>query len=159
MIMAEITLPESSLFLLLRSANIDAELTNGELTEDEEKLILRCVNKWGFYDDFYTQDQLVSAIKKYQDVYKDSYNDEDFITQCAEILINKPPIRDITYYLCNEIIFLPGRPQRDSKEEYFLNQLERILKVDPAISTFLFGLEVFKRILYIENDDNGNPEE
>lgn len=155
--MASITLPESSLFLLLRSANIDAELTEGELTEDEETLILQCVNKWGFYDDFYTQDQLVAAIGKYQSVYSEAYNDEDFITQCAELLINEPPIRDITYYLCNKIIFFTGRPQRDSKEEFFMNQLERILDVNTEVSIFLFGLEVFNKILYDENEVDDNP--
>ena len=149
--MADITLPESSLFLLLRSANIDAELTDGELTKAEETLILQCVNKWGFYDDFYTQNQLVAAIEKYQNVYREAYNDEDFITQCAELLINEEPIRDITYYLCNKIIFFAGRPQRDSKEEFLMNQLERILDVNTEVSTFLFGLEVFNNILYDKN--------
>jgi len=155
--MEELTLPESSLFLLLRSANLDGELTNGELTEDEEALILRCVNKWGFYDDFYTQEQLVAAIKKYQNVYNDSYNDEDFIIRCAKLLVDEPPIRDITFYLCNKIIFLTGRPERDSKEEYFLNQLERNLNVDLSVSTFLFGLEVFNKILFEEDEDVENP--
>jgi hypothetical protein len=154
--MTEISLPESSLFLLLRTANLDADLTDGELTRDEETLILQCVNKWGFYDDFYTQNQLVAAIKKYQDVYRDSYNDEDFITQCAVLLRNEPPFRDITYYLCNKIIFQTGRPQRDSKEDFFMNQLERILNINPEVSIFLYGLEVFNKILNGENEDDEN---
>ena len=91
------TLPESSLFLLLFSADIDtmnSELRGGgELSEKEEDFILKCVNKWGFYDDFYSQTQLQSAIDKYQYVKRGSIGVEDFIEQCAEILIEAPPLR------------------------------------------------------------------
>lgn len=148
--MDKITLPESSLFLLLLCANIDADLTNGELTEDEEKYILMLVNKWGFYDDFYSQSQLEGAIQKYHNVLNGSIrstNEEDFIEQCAEILVTEPPIRDITYYLCLEILFLKGRIAKDSKEEILIGELEYQLKVSPDVADFIFGQQIFKTIL------------
>ncbi len=148
--MALITLPESSLFLLLFSANIDtmdSQLKAGELSEKEQELILKCVSKWGFYDDFYTQSQLESAIEKYQLVKRSSTDEDDFIEQCAEILIKEPPLRDITYYLCLEIIFLNGGIENESREAIYISNLEYILGVNPAVADFIFGLEIFKIIL------------
>jgi len=148
--MDKITLPESSLFLLLLCANIDADLTDGELTEDEEKYILELVSKWEFYDDFYSQSQLESAIQKYHNALNGSIrsaNEEDFIEQCAEILVTEPPIRDITYYLCLEILFLKGRVEKDSKEEVVLGELQYQLKLNPDVADFIYGLEIFKIIL------------
>src|SRR5712692_4796096 len=130
--MATITLPESSLFLLLFAANIDAELTNGELTDQEESLILRCSNKWRFYDDFYSQEQMEAAIGKYQRFKKGSVDADDFIEQCAEVLVTEPPLRDMTYYLCNEILFMKGQISKDSPEDNLIAKLERILQVDPG---------------------------
>ena len=119
-----ITLPESSLFLLLLSSDIDtmnSELIGGgELSEKEEEFILKCVTKWGFYDDFYSQTQLQSAIDKYQHMKGRSISVEDFIEQCAEVLTKEPPFRDITFYLCLEILFLDGKVEYDSKEEIYI---------------------------------------
>lgn len=145
--MATITVPESSLFLLLFAANIDAELTNGELTEDEESLILRCSNKWGVYDDFYSQEQMEAAIGKYQRFKAGSVDADDFIEQCAEVLITEPPLRDITYYLCNEILFMKGRPSERSAEMDLIGKLERILDVGSGVADFIFGQQVFEAIL------------
>jgi hypothetical protein len=148
--MALITLPESSLFLLLFSANIDtmdSQLRAGELSEKEEQFILKCVNKWEFYDDFYSQTQLESAIEKYQVVKLSSTDEEDFIEQCAEILIKEPPLRDITYYLCLEIIFLNGGIENESREEIYISNLEHLLGLNPDVANFIFGMEIFKTIL------------
>ena len=146
------TLSESSLFLLLFSANVDtmdneSSLESGELTEPEEALILNVCNKWGFYECFSSQDQLEAAIGKYQRFKGGSLNREDFIEQCAELLKNEPPLRDMTFYLCLEIIFLNGRPGKDSKEDLLIGELERILDVNPVVADFVFGLDVFKIIL------------
>jgi len=148
--MEKITLPESSLFLLLLSANVDADLTDGELTEDEEKYILKCTSKWGFYDDFYSQSQLEASIKKYKDVLNGSIrseNEEDFIEQCAEILLTSPPHRDMTYYLCLEILFLKGKIEKESKEDILIGELEVQLKLNPDVADFIFGLKILKTIL------------
>lgn len=145
--MATMTVPESSLFLLLYVANIDAQLTNGELTEDEESLILRCANKWSFYDDFYSQEQMVAAIGRYQRFKTGSVDADDFIEQCAEVLITEPPLRDITYYLCNEILFMKGRPAEESAEMDLIGKLERILEVESGVADFIFGQQVFEAIL------------
>lgn len=148
--MEKITLPESSLFLLLLSANVDADLTAGELTEDEEKYILKCTTKWGFYDDFYSQQQIEVAIKKYHDVLNGSIrseNEEDFIEQCAEILLTSPPHRDMTFYLCLEILFLKGKVKEGSKEDILLGELQYQLKLNPDVADFIYGLEIFKTIL------------
>jgi len=142
-----ITVPESSLFLLLLAANVDAELTEGELTESEEALILRCANKWQFYDDFYSQSELEAAIQKYQELKQASDDYDWFIEQCAGPLLTSPPHRDMTYYLCVQILFLGGRIAKDSREDDLIGKLERILDVSPAVADFIFGLEIMKTVL------------
>lgn len=145
----EITLPESSLFLLFFTSNIDtmdSELKSGEVSEKEEQFILNCVNKMGFYDDFYSQTQLESAIAKYENVKGGSVDQDDFIEQCAEILLSSPPDRDMTFYLCIKILFLEGKPKES--DELYLGNLERILEVNPAVADVCYGIETLNRILY-----------
>lgn len=147
--MGKITLPESSLFLLFFTANIDtmdSELRSGELTEKEEQFILNCVNKWGFYDDFYSQEQLESAITKYQNIKGGSIDQDDFIEQCAEILLSSPEHRDMTFYLCVKIIFFEGKPTEEMG--LYIGKLERILEVKPAVADVCFGIETLNNILY-----------
>ncbi len=148
--MEKLTLPEASLFLLFFTSNIDtmdSDLRTGELSEKEETFILNCVNKWEFYNDFYSQTQLVSAIAKYQDVKNGSVDEDDFIEQCAELLLTSPPHRDMTYYLCTKILFLEGNPNEN--EGLYLGNLERILEVNPAVADVTYGIEILNKILYV----------
>lgn len=143
------TVPEASLFLLLLSANVDTTsdkfgLKGGELTGQEEAFILDLCNRWSFYADVSSQSQIESAIAKYQHVKSLSLNREDFIEQCAELLTPEPVLRDITYYLCLEILFMNGRLIEDSVEEDLMLKLERIMKINPSVADFVFGLELFK---------------
>jgi hypothetical protein len=147
-----LTVPEASLFLLLLAANVDTStdkfgLNGGELTEQEEAFILGLCNKWGLYGGFSSQSGIEAAITKYQFLKSSSLNREDFIVQCAELLIPMPALRDITYYLCLDILFLNGKIVEDSVEEDLISNLERILKMNPAVADFVYGLEIFKTVI------------
>lgn len=143
------TPPEATLFLLFLAANVDTttdrfRLEAGELSEQEEAFILGLCNSWGFFESVSTQSDLEAAIAKYQWVKSLSLNQNDFIEQCAASLPPEPALRDLTYYLCLEILFLNGRIERGSVEEDLMAKLERILKINPAVADFVFGLELFK---------------
>lgn len=144
-----LTVPEASFFLLLLAANVDTStdkfgLKGGELTEQEQAFILGLCNKWGLYEGFSSQIGIEATIAKYQLVKSSSLNREDFIEQCAELLRPEPALRDLTYYLCLDILFLNGRIVEESVEEDLMVVLERILKMNPAVADFVFGLEIFK---------------
>jgi len=143
------TFPEATLFLLLFAANVDTatdrfRLEGGELSQQEEAFILGLCNAWGFFESVSSQSDLEAAIAKYHWVKGLSLNQDDFIEQCAASFPPEPAMRDLTYYLCLEILFLNGRIERDSVEEDLMAKLERILKISPAVADFVFGLELFK---------------
>jgi len=142
-------LPEATLFLLLFAADVDTAtdklgLESGELTEQEESYILGLCNQWGFYEGFSSQSELEAAISKYQRLKSLSLNQDDFIGQCVELLPPEPGMKDIIYYLCLDILFLKGQITPDSVEEDLMVKLERILKINPDVADFIFGLEIFK---------------
>jgi len=149
--MNDITIDEAALFLMLLSANFERDpikdSIQGELSDDSEQFILKCINRLAFFEDLHSQKQLETAIHKFDELKDISSSTAEIIQHCAKPLLISPEDRDMVYYLCNEIIYLKGRIEEDSKEEKYLSKLDYYLKVDSTFASTIYFIAIINNIL------------